>query len=197
VEEGDHRVQLPGRQRRAGQLGLEHGDVAVIHLDGSAGEGSVSPCRGAEGAEHRLVPVVDVGEAGHPRPQRGPAGGVAGQRGQRLVRRPHLAGPRPGQVAEHVVLAGEVLVDRDPRATGCLADAIERRALVAVLAEHVEGGVEDPLLGAQAAGAQRGVVRVRRPPRRDRGPVELVGHRRGPYQPESDIDVRQPVAGLL
>jgi hypothetical protein len=115
---------------------------------------------------------VDVGVASDPGAQRRPAGVVVGERLERLRRRPHLPSDLAGEVPEHVVLAGEVLVDRHARATGHLGDALQRRALVAVLAEHLQGGVEDPLLRPQPARPDRRVVGVGRPPHRRRRGVD-------------------------
>ena len=80
---------------------------------------------------------------------------------ERLERRPHLGGRLRREPAEQVVLARGVLVDGDPRAAGQLGDAVERRAVVAGLAERLEGGIEDPLVGAQAPGADDRAVSER------------------------------------
>ena len=80
-----------------------------------------------------------------------------------LERRPHLGGRLRGEPAEQVVLARGVLVDRDPRAAGQLGDAVERRAVVAGLAERLERSVEDALVGSQPSRADRRAVCVRRP----------------------------------
>ena len=98
-------------------------------------------------------------------------GAVGGQRVERLHRRPELTGDLTGELAEDVVLAGEVLVDRDPGAARDLGDAVERGPVVALLGEDLQRGVEDALLRAQASGTDRGVVRERCPPDRVRAGI--------------------------
>jgi hypothetical protein len=62
----------------------------------------------------------------------------------------HLVGELAGQLPEHVVLAGEVLVERRSRAPRPLGDQLDAGVVVPDLAEHLEGGVEDPALGVAA-----------------------------------------------
>ena len=80
-----------------------------------------------------------------------------------LERRPHLGRRLRGEPAEQVVLARRVLVDGDPRAAGQLGDAVERRAVVAGLAERLERGVEDPLVGSKASRADHRALCERLP----------------------------------
>ena len=80
-----------------------------------------------------------------------------------LERRPHLGGRLRGEPAEQVVLARGVLVDGDPRAAGQLGDAVERRAVVAGLAERLEGSVEDALVGSKPSRADHRAVCERLP----------------------------------
>ena len=97
---------------------------------------------------------------------------------ERLERRPHLGGRLRREPAEQVVLARGVLVDGDPRAPGQLGDAVERRAVVARLAERLEGGVEDPLVGAKAPRADDRAVceRLTTSGRRDRPARRRCAH---------------------
>src|SRR5690606_19866552 len=98
----------------------------------------------------RLVALEDLGVARHPAADRVPALGIRGDEPERLGRGAELARHLPRQVAEHVLLAGEVLVERRPRAPGELGDAGDAAPVVALLAEDAQGGVDDPLLGALA-----------------------------------------------
>ena len=113
---------------------------------------------GLERVEDRLVPLVDLGVAGDPRPHRGPAGDVGGQRIQRLGRRAHLPGDLAGEVPEHVLLAGEVLVEGHARAASELGDPVDAAAVVALLTEGTQRGVEDALLRPLPPGPDPGVV---------------------------------------
>jgi hypothetical protein len=105
---------------------------------------------------------VDVGVARHPRADGGPALEVGGDRAEELGGGAQLAGHLPGEQVEHVLLRGEVLVERRPRATGLLGDPLDARLVVALVAEHLERGVEDPLLRPLPAGPHLGLVRERR-----------------------------------
>src|SRR5262249_990566 len=67
------------------------------------------------------------------------------------------------QRLEQVLLAGEVLVEGDAGAPGDGRDAIDAAVVVADLAEHLEGGVEDAQLGALAPRPDLGVVGERGP----------------------------------
>ena len=117
-----------------------------------------------------------------------------------------LAGHLAGEVAEHVLLAGEVLVEGDPRAPGQLGDAVDAALVVAVLAEDPQGGVEDALLGALAAGADVRVVGERGAPqhgvgspssrrRRRRRPAERLGFLCGGAMRPSEVGGQVPTSG--
>ena len=56
-----------------------------------------------------------------------------------------LGGDQVAAQAEQLVLAAEVRVDRADRQAAVTDDVRDRRALVALLAEHARGGGEDPL----------------------------------------------------
>ena len=71
-----------------------------------------------------------------------------------------LAGQRP----EDVVLAGEVLVERGPRAAGLLGDQLDPGLVEPGPREHLEGGAEDAALGVGAPLAHERVAAERRPP---------------------------------
>ena len=96
--------------------------------------------------------------------------GVGGHRVERLGRRAAAGGP-PGRRG-----GGRRLPCR--RSTGrrttreqpaTWRDLVDAAAVVAVLAEHLQRGVEDALLGALAPRPDRGVVGERRPAHRRRG----------------------------
>ena len=90
-------------------------------------------------ASPRPVPPV-TGREAHHRPHRV----------QRLGRGHELAGDLAGQVAEHVLLGREVLVEGGPGAPGRLRDPADAAAVVADLGEDPERSVEDALLGPPA-----------------------------------------------
>jgi hypothetical protein len=102
--------------------------------------------------------VVDLCVATDPCPQRRPTGGVGCHRVEAVGRCAELARHLHGEVAEHVLLAREVLVEGDARAAGDLGDALDAALVVAEVAEHPQGGVEDALLGALPAGTDVRVV---------------------------------------
>ncbi len=177
-EQLDHRVELAGRQGRGGQPGPDEGHDALAGADRSAGDRLVALRRRLEGLVDGLVALVDLAAPGHEAADGGPAVEVGGDRPEGLGRGAHLPGDLRRQVPEHVLLAGEVLVEGDPRAAGDGGDAVDAAAVVADLAEDLQGGVEDPLLGPLAPGADVGVVRERGAPDHGRRPVSRRAVRR-------------------
>ena len=126
-----------------------------------------------ERMEHRLVPSVDLGVAGHPGPQGGPAVEVGGERVERLGRRADLAGDLARELAEHVFLVGEVLVEGDPRAPSELRDPVDAAAVVALPRRRPAGrrrgcAAASVALGPRPAGCRR-MERGGRPRRHRRG----------------------------
>ena len=163
-QEVDQRVELAGRQGRGRQPGPEEGHGVRTGADRSAGDRLVALGRRLKGLVDGLIALVDLAVAGHPAAQRRPAVAVRTDRPEGFGRRVHLAGDLAREVPEHVLLAGEVLVEGHPGAPGDLGDAVDAAPVVADLAEDLEGGVEDPLLGALAASPDVGVVRERGAP---------------------------------
>ena len=152
-------------------------DGLLAHVARQVGEDLVALQR----MEDRFVARVDLGVARDPCPHRGPTPDVGGERVQRLGRCAHLASHLPGELAEHVFLAGEVLVEGHPRAASELRDPVDAAAVVALLTEGSQRGVEDALLRALPPSADPGVVGERSAANdRDRavGPVVslIVGH---------------------
>ena len=131
--------------------------------------------------EDRLVPLVDLGVAGDPRPHRCPAHGIEGERVQRLRRRAELAVHLPGEVPEHVLLAREVLVEGNPRAPSELRDPVDAAGVISALPESSQGRVENALLRPLPPCANLGVVGERRPADGGGGSAEALGRgsRRG------------------
>ncbi len=79
---------------------------------------------------------------------------------------------------EDVLLAGEVLVEGDPRARSKLRDPLDAAAVVPVLAEGLQRRVEDALLRPLAPGPDLRIVRERSPANHRDGtvgvPIPLV-----------------------
>ena len=114
-------------------------------------------------AEDRFVTFVDLGVTG--RPSRGARGrpaasGVSGPSAS--IAACIWRATCPVSVAEHVLLAREVLVEGDTRAAGALRDPVDAALVVSLLPEHAQGGVEDPLLRPLPARADARVVGERR-----------------------------------
>ncbi len=178
LRQADDRLQLARRQGGVDQAGADPGPDALTPARRAHRHHLVTFGGGREGVVHRARALVDLGVAADPGPQRRPTGQVGGDRLERLGRGGELASHLPRQLAEHVLLAGEVLVEGDTRASGAGGDAIDAAVLVALLAEHIQGRVEDPLLGPLPAGADPGVVR-------EGGSADdrVRIHRRGPRCP--------------
>src|SRR5262249_39762551 len=117
-----------------------------------------------ERVEHGLVAVVDVAVAADPRPQRAPAVEIGGHRIEGLGGRADLAPDLFRELAEHRLLAREVLVEGDARAAPPARDRLDAALVVALVAEHAQRGVDDALLRAAAARADRRIVGERRAP---------------------------------
>ena len=158
-EQPDHRIELP---RTEASWSTSRAWIRAIVSSpvrrGERREGVV----GLQRVEDRLVARVDLGVAGDPCAQRGPAFAIGGERVERFGRGAHLARHLPGELAEHVFLAREVLVEGDARAPRELRDPVDAAAVVPLLPEGAQRRVEDALLGPPPADADLGVVGERR-----------------------------------
>jgi hypothetical protein len=110
--------------------------------------------RGERG-EHRRVLLVEVGVGRQPVAQGMPARGIGRDLPHAVDDREQLARDLTRELTEEVFLAGEVLVEGRPRAPGRVGDVLDAGRVVADLAEHVERGAQDALLGAGASDADR------------------------------------------
>ncbi len=131
--------------------------------------------------EHRLVARVDLGVAGNPRAHRGPAREIGRERIERLGRRAHLTRHLPGELPEDVFLAREVLVEGDPRAVRELRDPVDAAAVITVLAERPQRGVEDALLRAL-------------PPEPD---ARVLGERRAAHDRDTAVGAARSLVALV
>ena len=112
----------------------------------------VAPRRGLVDVEDGLVARVDLGVTADPGAHRGPAVGVGAQRVKRLGGRAQLAHHLRGELAEQVLLAGEVLVEGNSRAATELRDPVDAAAVIALVAEDLQRRVENSLMGAMSSG---------------------------------------------
>ena len=112
-QQRDQRIEPAGWQRRRRDAGAESGDVAFAPPGGAKRHHLVGLGSRLERAEDRFVTLVDLGVTRDPGAERLPARGIGRQRPEGLDRRLHLARHLPGQRAEHVFFAREVLVERD------------------------------------------------------------------------------------
>ncbi len=130
----------------------------------AAGLGLVVAAGGLERGEHRPPRLVQGHELADPLGEVLEAGGVGRDPFQPLGQRHHLLAEPAGQGPEHVVLAGEVLVEGGARAAGALGDQLDPGLGEAGLAEHLERGAEDAALRVGAALAHERVAPERWPP---------------------------------
>src|SRR5205823_12651587 len=112
---------------------------------------------------------------------------------ERFGRRAQLAGDLPHEVPEHVLLAGEVLIEGHARAASERRDPLDAAPVIALVAERPERGVEDSLLRALPPRPDLRVVGKRGPPserQRPAGPpvTIVIGHR--PMLARNDMAVR-------
>ena len=112
-QQRDQRIEPAGWQRRRRDAGAESGDVALAPPGGAERHHLVGLGSRLERPEDRFVTLVDRCVTPDPVAERLPARGVGRQRPECLDRRLHLARHLPGQRAEHVLLAREVLVEGD------------------------------------------------------------------------------------
>ena len=106
--------------------------------------------------------VVEVGELVEPPDQRGPPGVVGRDRTEPRRHLDHRPADMAGEGPEHVLLAGEVLVEGGPRASRRLGDLLDAAVVVAVLGEHPQRRGQDAALGSGSPLTDDGVVAERR-----------------------------------
>src|SRR5205823_105237 len=122
--------------------------------------------------EDRFVARVDLDVPADPCPHRLPPVEFRRERIQHLGRRAQLAGDLLGEMPEDVLLAGEVLVEGDARAGSELRDPLDAAAVVSLLTEGLQRGVEDALLRPLPPGPDLGIVGERSPANHRDGTVE-------------------------
>ncbi len=160
-----------GPQQRGVESGAERG--------GLLGKRFVVTAGGLEGGEDRRVALVETGEVVDPGHQPLDALGVGADRLEALSQVDQLAAQLPRQLPEHVVLAGEVLVEGRARAPRSLGDQLDPSLAESHLGEDFERGLQDAPLGLRATFADQRVAAER--PASGRGrPVRRrhVTHRR-------------------
>ena len=180
-EQPDDRIELPARQRRRRQPRVDPRDRLFTRALRDGREDIV----GLQCVEDRLVTRVDLGVARNPCAHRVPTFTVGRERIEGLGRGAHLPCHLTRQLPEHVFLAGEVLVEGDPRAAGEVRDPIDAAPVVALFTEGAQRRVEDALLRALPAGSDPRVVGERRAPDDRDGAVGatislVVAHARAP-----------------
>ncbi len=193
LQQGAHRgVDVGGWPRRAHDLRPQVLEAAGGHDRHAAGHHGIAGHRRLERDEDRFVRVVDLRVALEPAMEGLPPGQVAGDGLQGLGRLVEPPGHPSGEVAEEVLLAGEVLVERRPRAPRQLGDALDPALLVTDLAEHLQGRLEDAHLGLVAPLADHRAV-GEGGATDDRGPVPVGQHGFGPRRGPPRVHRRGPV----
>jgi hypothetical protein len=143
----DHRIELAAPERGVQDPGADPRNDPGAPSRRAGCDGLVARRSLLNRMEQRFVAIVDGREAENPAAKSSPPRCVGCHELERLGRGVELARHLARQLAKDVLLAREVLVERRPRAAGPVRDGIDAAAVVSRFAEHLEGSVQDPLLG--------------------------------------------------
>ncbi len=150
-----HRHEVGGQRRVPARVGdaeraQQRHAGAVGDVGRPLGPGLLVAARRLVRGEHGGPGGMQVHELADPGGQVVEAGGVRRHQAEPLGQRHHLAAQAAGQRPEHLVLAGEVLVEGRARAAGSLGDRLDPCLREAHLGEDLQGRAQDATLGVTA-----------------------------------------------
>jgi hypothetical protein len=167
ADQDRHQVadQRGGGRRVVGVEGPEEGGAGPVgDAGGPPGLGLVAPAGGLEPGEHRRPRFVQRHEPTDPLGEVRDAVAVRRHPLELVGVGDHVPAQLGGERPEHVVLAGEVLVEGRARAAGAGGDQLDAGLGEADLCEAVEGRAEDATPGVRAPHAHQRVAPEGRAP---------------------------------